>query len=234
MINLVKYLYRRFLRNSSHHSFDDSFEMQKVIMKDITLQCIFDIGASEGQTAIKYSQLFPHADIYCFEPVKVSFKKLEDALRNSSNIKTINKAITAVNGPINIYINESQYTNSILPAEITHTAIDRLTLNKGIEKVESTTVDQFCIENKIDNIDILKMDIQGCELAALHGAARMLNTKKIKLIYSEIEFIRIYKDQPLLNDIILFLEKYNYHLFGMYNFNYLDSGQIAWADAIFI
>jgi hypothetical protein len=62
----------------------------------------------------------------------------------------------------------------------------------------------------------------------------MLQNKKIDLIFVEVEFDKIYKDQPLFHDISLFLSTYEYSLFSLYNLSISKEGQIIYGDAIFI
>lgn len=46
-------------------------------------------------------------------------------------------------------------------------------------EVETTTLDKFCLENNIDEIDWLKLDVESFEKSVLQGSARMLNAGKI-------------------------------------------------------
>ena len=49
-------------------------------------------------------------------------------------------------------------------------------------KVNTITLDEFCEEKKIKNIDILKIDVDGTELEVLLGSDKMLNMVKIILV----------------------------------------------------
>jgi hypothetical protein len=53
-------------------------------------------------------------------------------------------------------------------------------------QVELETIDEFCINNQIKEIDLLKIDIEGHELIALKGAINML--KALKINYIQFEF----------------------------------------------
>ncbi len=57
-------------------------------------------------------------------------------------------------------------------------------LNKQFESfdVRTDTIDNFCNEQRIDFIDILKIDTEGSELEVLEGAKNMLNKTNIVLI----------------------------------------------------
>ena len=77
-----------------------------------------------------------------------------------------------------------------------------------ILKVKTNTIDNFCKNNKIIKIDILKIDVEGSELEVLKGSKKILN--KTHLIQLEIyqnkkNFIKIEKK------ITTLLKKYNFY-----------------------
>jgi hypothetical protein len=96
------------------------------------------------------------------------------------------------------------------------------------------TLDEFCRNKRINCIDILKLDIQGGELRALKGAARLLSERRIRLVYAEVLFVHIYQGQAWFDDLAAFLRSAGYSLFDLYNFVYTESGQVKWGDAIFV
>jgi hypothetical protein len=52
---------------------------------------------------------------------------------------------------------------------------------------------------EIERIDFLKMDVQGAELDVIRGAERLLDSTSV--IQLEVEFVPMYKDQPLFGDL---------------------------------
>jgi FkbM family methyltransferase len=52
---------------------------------------------------------------------------------------------------------------------------------------------------KGEDADLLKLDVQGAELDVLRGAAETLEA--VTVVHTEVEFIPIYKDQPLFGDV---------------------------------
>ena len=54
-------------------------------------------------------------------------------------------------------------------------------LNKGFTsvKVKTTTLDEFCTQNHIKKIDVLKIDTEGSEIKVLKGGNRILNNVQI-------------------------------------------------------
>jgi FkbM family methyltransferase len=212
----------------------DPYKVQEDLIKDKNNLCIFDIGAHYGETAIKYKGVFPDANVYSFEPFPESAKVF---LRNTgmySKIELIEYAFSNKKGESKLYINASDATNSLLNSTITNSWVDNATKNDRTLTVRVDTIDNFCEQNNINEIDILKLDVQGGEMLVLEGAIQMLSSKKINVIFMEVEFIEIYENQPLFHDMTVFLAKYGYRLFGTYNTQWLESGQIAWCDAIYL
>jgi hypothetical protein len=60
-------------------------------------------------------------------------------------------------------------------------------LDKLYKKIEvnATTIDQYCIENRIDKIDILKIDVEGYELGVLEGCTALLESNRILCVLLE-------------------------------------------------
>jgi len=179
---------------------------------------IFDVGCCEGEDTIRYSRFFPESSIYSFEPHPENFKKTISNLEkyNIENSKVFNVALSNVDSKIDFYLSEGHPSNlpitnewnygnkssSILPAKELHERYDWLRLKNKIE-VESITIDRFCQNNNINNIDLLHLDVQGAEILVLEGAKNMIDS--INIIWLEAETVELYKDQPLKDDVVNFL-----------------------------
>jgi FkbM family methyltransferase len=98
---------------------------------------------------------------------------------------------------------------------------------------------------EIDDVDFIKMDVQGAELAVLENAGRLLDT--CLLIQTEVEFVPMYKDQPMFADVDRYLRSqgFQFHTFqgaGSRAFKPLlkDNNpnlglrQLLWADAVYV
>lgn len=110
--------------------------------------------------------------------------------------------------------------------------------------VETTTLDAFCQEENIEEIDFLQIDVQGADLDVLQGAINLLN-KTIYAIQIEVEFSHLYINQPLFADVDTFLRNQKFTLFDLYSAHrprYIidqkspkhSRGQILWADAFYL
>lgn len=211
---------------------EDAFETQMKIFKG-KVNVILDVGANRGNTALKYASLFKRATIYAFEPFPETLNKLYDNVKGYDNIIPTPFAISDSNGKSIFYSNANEDTNSLLPSDVIGANSDRQVKNISSLYVDTVTLDAFCQNHHVSQIDILKMDIQGSELSALKGAQSLLINKKIKLIYTEAYFRKQYVGQPLFHDISTFLEPYGYYIQDIYNPIY-GKGNLLWCDAIFV
>jgi len=70
-------------------------------------------------------------------------------------------------------------------------------------------VDQFCEEQRVDRLDLIKIDIEGCELRALRGAIRTLKRFQ-PVILIELNGSALERDGYSVRDLIIFLEELRY------------------------
>ncbi len=222
-----------YMQSVEKNTFKEDAFLKQHELSEGNCAVIFDVGANIGDTAISYHQLFPAAKIYAFEPFPASFTSLSDRVSGISKIRTFQNGIADRSGKMKFYVNHNTSTNSLLVPQKMGLSSDKQVANKNNIEVEVITIDNFCEANNIIAIDILKLDIQGGELAALKGAAKMLANKKINLIYTEAYFRQQYIDQPLLHEISTYLYQYGYCMQDMYNPIY-GKGALAWCDVIFI
>ena len=213
-----------------------AFHDQRMLLSGTRVRTIFDIGANTGKVTARYSKLFPEATIYSFEPFPESFQKLRRRFEGNSLVKPIQFAVSNKVGKKKFYVNQDSTTNSLLPTgDDAGCWVDPNDM-KSVTTIDVpvTTIDNFCKQESIDEIQILKMDIQGGELMALVGASEKLGQGSILLIYTEILFVPIYEGEAFFYEICGLLSGYGYKLFNMYNFYHARNGHIKWGDAIFV
>jgi FkbM family methyltransferase len=224
--------------NVSYLNLPRAFKDQKKYINKNTPPVIFDVGANKGQTYLRYRTLFPKAKIYVFEPFEAPYKQLLVEVHGDNLAHPEQIGIASTRGVRTLYLTKHNYTNSLLqplPIEDRKThEHDGMLQRVGEVEIKTDTIDSFMTKNKINNIDILKMDIQGGELDALKGATQALGGATIGLIYCEVSFLQEYRDQPLFDDINNFLNKFGYKLEGLYDEGRDATGQLLQADAIFL
>jgi FkbM family methyltransferase len=214
----------------------DLFADQAAFLHGVAPLTIFDVGAHEGQTYYTYRSLFPDARIYSFEPSPSLFVALKLAQSSDRNAQAHQLAVSDTQGLQVFHLNQSSGTNSLLQAgdKVAEYYGSGLFEQKSELTVEATTIDRFMNEHSIEDLSILKLDIQGAELMALKGASEHLRRKAIALIFLEVEFVYLYKDQALFHQVCSFLEEMGYVLHNLYNLHSGAKGQLVAGDALFV
>jgi FkbM family methyltransferase len=170
---------------------------------------IFDVGANVGEYARTMAQLFGEkAQIHSFEPsVKCfqTFSKTTDGLRT---IKANNFGLSDAATNVTLYSDASDSgLASLYNRKLDHYGIDM----NMTEEISLSTLDEYCVENAIDRIHFLKLDIEGHELSALKGAARMLKEDRIDVIQFEFGGCNIDSRTFFQDFFYLLNDKYKIH-----------------------
>lgn len=205
----------------------------KLIGKD-NVKYIVEIGARDCRETLAFQDNFSRAEIYTFECNPDTLPLCRERVANISNIHLIEKAVSDKDGKLTFYQTDNEKTKTSRPdgnpgASSLFKANPDYPLEKYVQKeitVDSTTLSSFCREVGLSQIDLMWLDIQGAELMALKAAGDYLS--KIKLIHTEVEFYKVYMDQPLYKDIRNYLAENGFRLVTFASF-----GKYA-ADAIFV
>ena len=82
------------------------------------------------------------------------------------------KGLSNKSGIGQMNVNKSVDTNSLLSSKKLGATSDNSCETIGTLNIDFITIDDFCYENRINQIDILKIDVQGSELKVLQGAKK--------------------------------------------------------------
>jgi FkbM family methyltransferase len=200
-------------------------DMRKVLRNSHPL--IFDVGANIGQSVRWFRSAYPTSEIHSFEPSPSTFEILKSTT-SGPHTHLWNYAIGASPGQLELQENESSDMSSFLPVgESGWGEVIRRT------SVTMQTIDQFCSDHQIGHIDILKSDTQGYDLEVFAGAERMFAQKKVSLVFSEINFLEIYRGQASFGKIYDFLYRNDFRLLSFYNIS-RRGGLAGWTDGLFV
>ena len=190
-------------------SFDDIYKIK--IKKDKPI--IFDVGANQGQSILRFKKLFPKSLIHAFEPIDKEFNNLKKIFEGDSSIILNNFAIGDKEEEKDFYITANTGNSSFnklnldtewikIRSKQYNTSQEGYT--KEIKKTKIKTLDNYCRNNNISKIDLLKIDTQGYEDKVLEGADEILKNNNIYAVEIELMFDRVY--ERYLN--FLDIEKY--------------------------
>lgn len=188
---------------------------------------------------------FPGSRIYAFEVDELLCKDLNKNAKNGLIYYPV--ALGRSSGVHNFYETNHPMCSSLYkPNEALIDLYNSLEVAKlkSTTTVNTITIDQFIETHDVTAVDFIKIDVQGAELDIFSSGISALSSAVA--IVSEVEFIRLYEEQPLFGDISNFLENHGFifHKFlglsgrslrpVVVNNNINYPTQHMWSDAVFI
>ena len=127
---------------------------------------------------------------------------------NDDNVITINNAVHSKETKIKLYTPAEETGHTIYNTIIS----DRVSPQEKFIEVNANTLDRLVEENgvKHENVNWIKIDVEGAELEVLKGATNILSkSKNISLL---IEIHLISENNTFYNQIMEFLSAYNFKI----------------------
>lgn len=214
---------------------DECFSRQKKIMDSLGVinPLIFDIGANIGQSVASYRCMFPGSQVHAFEPNPASYQKLSAVYGTTDGVVLQSLDLHEHSGKYPFYATLSTQAASLLKPSDRIISLNHK-YNFKLIHIQCSTFDEYCRQNGISSVHIVKIDVQGNELAVLKGAVESLNNEVVTLFYLEIVFVEAYDSQTEMTDIFRLMGNYGYVLWDIMPFVYTNWGSIEAANAVFL
>lgn len=146
-----------------------------------TFRVIVDVGANRGDFSKLFLRHFPSATIHALEPVKATFARLRRALDCESRVKLHPLAASDRTGTAVIRTFASSEKNTLV-ADLK----DSLRVEPtGEEQIDTSRLDEFVERLKLEQVDLLKIDVEGFEMKVLEGCGLYLEPSAIRYIFFE-------------------------------------------------
>ena len=153
-------------------------ELCELLMKIVRPGDVFlDLGANIGYFSLLVASTSPSAKVISFEPVRDLFQKMNDniLLNKIGNVSTINAAVGEINEEKELFVSD--------PDNAGMSSFHQPENYSGKkEKVKVVSIDEWFKTSGLPGVDLVKIDIEGSELAALRGMKEILQTQKPVLI----------------------------------------------------
>ncbi len=165
---------------------------------------IIDAGANVGFTALYFKENFPNATIACIEPD-----------RNNTNILKKNIALFIQNGTAIVYENalmgvpDKNITllNNFRDGRDWSISVEESRVETDLKSI---TIIEIMQANQWDEIDILKIDIEGAERFIFQENNDLSFLKKIKVLT-----IEIHDEYNIRKHIYIILKKYDFEILSI-------------------
>lgn len=171
---------------------------------------ILDIGANFGVQSLQFAKEFNESKIYSIEPTDYAFLKMKKNfdINNelSKNLHPFQLFLGSDNQNLPISIHSSWNLKDNIKKHAKHFGVIKNTSNASI-----MTLDQFVENNNIDNLDFIKLDVDGYELDVLRGGENFLKKNKPPIFMELAPYLYEefgYKNEKLINFLISFDYKF--------------------------
>jgi len=193
----------RLYENRNHDIYSNGeMTVLKKISK-INPSIIIDGGANVGDYSLMVTKIIPKCRVYAFEPVKSTFHKLTENVREYSWISPVMSGLFKENCSMEINLFKADEHSSLYDIQ----GLPEKSNQK--ETIKLIQGDDFMTGKSIDFIDFLKLDIEGAEYDALLGFENCIKNGKVRAVQFEYGYINI-TTKKLLIDFYNFFEANNY------------------------
>ena len=137
---------------------------------------VIDIGAHTGLFALSVADRWPQARIHLFEPVPRLAKRIAELARLNGleeRWRIEQAAVDASSGKRTLFTTRTQLGASLLREKAVEVGL------RGAIQVRTVGLADYCSANRIDAVDVVKLDAEGQELPILRAALPIIATARL-------------------------------------------------------
>ena len=175
---------------------------------------ILEAGGFDGTDTLSMKKFWPNSTVYVFEPVYENYQIILNKISGYKNIFAYPFAINIDYKYIEMLMSVNSINSNIEGAS-TILEIGEYMHDYGLDFstkiiVPSIPLDVWKKNYKINPIDFIWFDLQGAELIALKSGINLL--KDVKVVYCELNFSEIFKNQVFFDELNSFMENNGFKL----------------------
>lgn len=211
--------YRRAYRNLRH-------------LPRLEYRSVIDGGASNGSFTDAFLQLHRPQRIVLVEAMPDRAEELRTRYAGKAGVSVVAAALADKEGEAQFEINQHVNSSSLLPIDPRNSEWFSRDLRVAqTVRVPTLTLPALMEEQKLQTVDLLKLDLQGAERFVLTGGEGVLD--RVRVIYTEVFFEQLYASAWLFWDMNEFLAGRGFKLCGLSNIVHSSSGDLLQANATF-
>lgn len=190
----------------------------------------FDAGAFDGDWSLSFHRVFPNAQLFLIEPNPALRTRVDAVAQALPDAVSIPAAVGDKVGSaqLNVWEDESDPIAAQASSLLAHIRGDPTRATP----VEVQTLDAIATAHRTMP-DVVKLDLQGAELAALHGASSLLGRSELFII--EFGCLDAYRDRTTPRQLFECMDDHGYCLYDVVDLGYRRfDGALCSGDFFFL
>lgn len=179
------------------------------LMSRHSINLLLDVGANQGQYAMRMRSIGYGGEMHSFEPGSEAFRLLSRHASRDPRWTVHNLAVGAVVEQRDLYVSEDSVSSSLLEVAPAHIHAAPASVEKRTEHVEVRPL-QDAVPLSADKNVWLKMDTQGSEGEVLEGMQSGL--RHVRVVQTELSLLECYYGQADYRAIIECLHENDFRL----------------------
>jgi FkbM family methyltransferase len=150
---------------------------------------VLDVGANIGAAAIFFANLYPAARVYALEPASEAFALLASNTRLWRNVTCFPFGLSGADRTATLYKGAHESVEASLHRSV-RSADEH-------EQIALRAASAFLADERLADVDVLKLDVEGCEMDVLEALGSVVAA--IKILYVEYHSER---DRRLIDGLL--------------------------------
>jgi FkbM family methyltransferase len=193
---------------------------------------LLDVGANEGQYAVRMRRAGYTGRIVSFEPLSAAFAVLERRAAADPAWEARRLALSDADGIAEIHVAGNSTSSSLLDMGERHLASAPESAYVAAESVPAARLDSLWAELRSDRT-FLKLDVQGFEMHVLRGAEAALSD--LRGVQAELALASLYEGDSPWRTVVDHLADHGFELAGVEpGFGDPKSGRMLQFDGVFL
>lgn len=160
---------------------------------------IVDVGANTGLFSLIAKTVNSESKVYAFEPIERNYTKLKQNCElNNYNIHCLQSALSNKSGEAHIFENPS---NDIIYSVTVNKSLIEITENVVKTPINIIRMDEFIEQNNIENIDLIKIDVETHEPEVLEGFGKYLTLFQPTLLIEVLDEKKACEIENIIKEI---------------------------------
>ena len=232
---MIRFMFRTLRRKLNNFFLSPSVQAVKALPSNGEM-CLLDIGAA-GEVEPRWRSFIQFLNYVGVEPDERSRSTLENNKNEFKSYQILPYALAAKEQTVNFNLCRKPQVSSLYEPNIEF--LSRFLDVERFDVTEKMSINCVSLDSVyVPDVDFLKLDIQGAEDDVLKGASSCLSLALgLEL---EVEFVDLYKGQPLFGDVCKTLSQHDFEFIDFVNLCRWERnansgyGQCIFGDALFL